>query len=67
MRQSLLDPVVDEPASIESAQTIDRAEPEKAPRIRNDAANAIVGEAIGGGVGVDWQAFGPQGPLAPTH
>ena len=60
MRQSVLGPVVDEPAAIEPAQTIGRAEPEKTPRISKDAADAIVGESIGRVVGVEGQALGLQ-------
>jgi len=49
---------VRERVSIKPRQAVSRAEPEKPARVPDDLVYFVVGQAIGGGVVLEWQAPG---------
>src|SRR5262245_55378983 len=56
--EALLHPVIGKLVTVESRQSFAGAKPEEALGVLNDAADVIACQAVGGCVGLDWQALG---------
>src|SRR6187200_740105 len=65
--ESVTHGILDEPLAIEAVEPLHRAEPEKAPRVEDDAPDVIVREPVGGRVDPHWQLLRVDGRRWRQH